>query len=833
VAPVSEEEDSVRSFRENNPVIALPMLLVAAVVTGQSLASMLADDDHGDDRSAPLQATVVATGIPGAGAITQVGTFHKGGPFAPGGALEAASHPVLDRTRLLVASTSNFGAPLARPLDAPGAILSLDVSHGAVNVPSDFARPDLSPPTIATGQPYALGGAVILYTAQSPAFLNGKNNAAAVTADLPSVSLPLGISLNNGFGRPWFANAPAGAAGEGTISVVDPSGIPLAGAPDPVAGGVFASDITNRQLDPPNPSQGLTTAVVATALATKSPDLAIPQRAVFFAALADGSISQVHVQKGVDPLADAGSFSPIPLITPSAAESTNPNSATRVGMIFNWAPTRILYVSDPLANRILALDISEEGTTPQTLFAAGNAGYIRSPFFDVPIDIAPAVPEVAARNFASSTTLGAGSDIYVLNRGNNSIVRITQAGDIVAIRSIDAPGAPGFRVNGLAVSEDARSIWVTATTPDRGGVVLQMPTFGAGPVTTSLISHAKAAGAAGAVAQGGDIFSQELEPLQALGPLFNGRSCFACHNTSVGGRNFPGGMGITPETFVRRAARIEPGSFNPLASHGGPIVRQRSIAEFGFSCGLPTADPPQANAFSDRSAMTLRGTSLIDNIRIGDIEKVRAAQPAAMQGRFNVLPDGRIGKFGWKAQTATLVDFMGEAFRDEIGITNPLAPIDLVRGCGASILRPEADAAPLTSLVAFLNTIDPPTPTVACRTSPGAGVFAAIGCATCHAPSLPGPGNASPVFLYSDLLLHDMGSQLADGFEQGSASGGEFRTAPLWRVADRAHFLHDGRARSMPEAIGFHGGQAAGAAASFRSLASSDLQALLDFLSCI
>lgn len=822
----------MRRFAFLGPVIALPLIVTTAVVTAQSLASIFGDDGEGDaDRS--LTATVVATGIPGAGAIAQVGTFHKGGPFAPGGALAAASHPVLDRARLFVASTSNFGAPLARPSEAPGSILSLDISQGVVNVPADFARPDLSPPTIATGQPYASGGAVILYTAQSPAFLNGNNNPAAVTADRPPVSLPLGISLNNGFGRPWFANAPGGLTGEGTISVVDPSGIPLAGAPDPVAGGVFASYITNRQLNPPDPTQGLTTAAVATALATKSPDLAIPQRAVFFAALADGSVAQVHVQKGVDPLVSAGSFTPIPGINPAAAESTNPDTATRAGMIFNWAPARILYVSDPLANRILALDISEEGTAPQTLFTASNARYIRSHLFDRPIDMAPAVPEVAARNFASNTTLGAGSDFYVLNRGNNSIVRMTQAGKVVAMRHIHVAGMPEFRVNGLAVSEDARTIWVTATAPDRQGVVLEMPTFGAGPVTTSMIAHAVSAGASGAVGQGADMFSQEIQPEQGLGPLFNGRGCDSCHNT-LAGVDFDGGMGVTPDTFVRRVARIDKkGRFDPLVNHGGPIARQHSIAELGFPCGLPTGDPPEANAFSNRSAMTLRGTSLIDNIRIGDIDKVRAAQPLAMQGRFNVLADGRVGKFGWKAQTATLVEFLGEAFRDEIGVTNPLAPIDLVRGCGASILRPEADAAPLTSLVAFVNTIDPPVPTTACRTSPGAAVFAAAGCATCHTPSLPGPGNASPVFLYSDLLLHDMGGTLADGFEQGSARGSEFRTAPLWRVADRAHFLHDGRAHSLVDAIGLHGGQAAGAAASFKALSTSDLQALIAFLNCI
>jgi CxxC motif-containing protein (DUF1111 family) len=292
-------------------------------------------------------------------------------------------------------------------------------------------------------------------------------------------------------------------------------------------------------------------------------------------------------------------------------------------------------------------------------------------------------------------------------------------------------------------------------------------------------------------------------------------------------------MGVAPETFVRRVARIDGGIFDPLVGHGGPIARQHSIRELGFPCGLPTGDPPRANAFSNRSAMTLRGTSLIDNSRIGDIDKNRLAQPLAMQGRFNILADGRAGKFGWKAQTATLVEFMGEAFRDEIGITNPLAPTDLVRGCGASILKSETDAAPLTSLVAFLNTIDPPTPTAACRTSSGAAVFGAIGCATCHTASLPGPGNASPVFLYSDLLLHGMGAGLADRFEQGSATGSEFRTAPLWRVSDRAHFLHDGRAHTIADAIRSHGGQAAAAAASFELLSPSDLQALMDFLNCI
>ena len=812
----------MRTIRIVTSLVMLPVVVVVSLDRAQAQRG---------PASTPLHATVVATGIPGAGAIAQVGVFHKGGPFAAGFAPFTQPGRILDRARLFVASTSNFGAPLARPLEAPGSILSLDVSSGLVVVPEHFAVA-IDPNVMVTATSpaaAAAGGKVMLYTAQTPAFLNGRVNPGAVTKDLPSVSLPLGISFNNGFGRPWFANAPNGASGNGTISVTDPNGVGFLGAPDVMAGGVFTGDDTNRV---GTPAGGLTAAAVATALATKSPDLLIPQRAVFFAALADGRIDQVHVEKGVDPLVGAGAFSPLPVVDTVSAESTDPDAITRVGMIFNWVPTRILYVTDPLANRIVAVDISDEGTVSQPVFTASNQRYLRSGFFDVPIDMAPAQPEVAARNFASNTTLGGGSDFYVLNRGNNSIVRMEQSGRVVAVRAVESITTPGFRVNGLAVSEDARTIWVTATTPNRGGVVLQLSAFGAAPVTTSMIDHAIAAQANGAIAQGASIFSQDLGPESGLGPLFNGQACDSCHNRLANGSDFAGGMGTTPDTFVRRVARVNDGGFNPLLGHGGPIARQRSIAEFGVPCGLPTGDPPQANTFSNRSAMTLRGTSLIDNIRVGDIEKVRIAQPLDVRGRFNILADGRVGRFGWKAHAATLVEFMGEAFRDEIGITNPLAPTDLVSGCKASVQRPEADAVPLTSLVAFLNTIDPPS-SAACRPSVGNTVFANVGCATCHTPSLPANGNATAAFLYSDLLLHDMGVSLADGFEQDSALGSEFRTALLWRVSDRSHFLHDGRATSIVDAIRAHDGQAAGARNRYVALPAGDAQALLEFLRCI
>jgi CxxC motif-containing protein (DUF1111 family) len=302
-------------------------------------------------------------------------------------------------------------------------------------------------------------------------------------------------------------------------------------------------------------------------------------------------------------------------------------------------------------------------------------------------------------------------------------------------------------------------------------------------------------------------------------------------------------MGVSAGTFVTRIARVSNGAFDPLSSHGGPIARERSVTEFGVPCGIPTGVPPEATLSSRRSAMTLRGTALIDNILLSDIIAAQAAQPASVRGRLNVLADGRVGRFGWKAQTPTLVEFMGEAFRDETGLTNPLASHDLISGCGASIVKPEADGVALTSLVAFLNTIDPAPPSSATLAQPGASLFASVGCATCHRPSLRILGSTPPnpaaptvlltAFLYSDLLLHDMGPYLADGFEQGSATGSEFRTAPLWRVSERQQFLHDGRAATILDAIRMHAGQATAAVDAFNALSVGDRQAVLDFLNGI
>jgi len=156
-------------------------------------------------RSTPLvlPGRIVASGIPGASAISAVGTFHAGGPIHDDQHFAAMTAPghVLDPRRILVASTSNFAAPSARPDLPEGGILSLDPDASSpLIIPADFAAND--------GQASALDGAVQLFSAASPSFLNSMNNSGAVTADLPSVSGPQAISINNGFGRLWFGNAP-------------------------------------------------------------------------------------------------------------------------------------------------------------------------------------------------------------------------------------------------------------------------------------------------------------------------------------------------------------------------------------------------------------------------------------------------------------------------------------------------------------------------------------------------------------------------------------------------------------------------------------------------
>jgi len=304
------------------------------------------------------------------------------------------------------------------------------------------------------------------------------NNPSAVTAGFTGVSNPLGLSINNAFGRLWPANAPTGLAGIGTSTILDPTGIPLAGAPSILAGGVFAGNFTPRQ-----PSQvvagALNTGAVGTAFLGRSPDGS--GRAVFSVLLADGSIIQAHTQKNVDGLAPAGTVGPLLGRHWNNGEDEVGSATPRLGAILNYTPVRILYVSEPFENSIAAIALFDDGV----MFLVARVHHLHSGALNQPVDLAPAEIETSALDWASNTTLDAGADFYVANRGDNTIVRMRQDGSIVAKREVrlaDGRALGNGRLNGIAGSPDGAKIWVTVIghIPCHGklsGAVLELPAF--------------------------------------------------------------------------------------------------------------------------------------------------------------------------------------------------------------------------------------------------------------------------------------------------------------------------------------------------------------------
>jgi CxxC motif-containing protein (DUF1111 family) len=145
-------------------------------------------------------------------------------------------------------------------------------------------------------------------------------------------------------------------------------------------------------------------------------------------------------------------------------------------------------------------------------------------------------------------------------------------------------------------------------------------------------------------------------------------------------------------------------------------------------------------------------------------------------------------------------------------------------GEGASI---EDDGSMVDAVTAFVEALSPPF-TKRPPSLPGAALFSMIGCDACHTPSL--PLHDTQVRLYSDLLLHDLGPDLDDGIVQGDAQGRDWRTAPLWGLGERPRFLHDGRARTITEAILLHGGEAEQAKQRYKGLSLKERQEMLAFL---
>ena len=783
------------------------------------------DSNQASDK---LTARVLAVGIPGASAVAPVGTFHKGGPIhdKPEFAAFTQAGQILDPRRVLVTSHSNFGAPLARTDAAEGAVLSLDPDGPTLVIPKQFAT--------SGKQARALEGRVQLFTAQSPEFLNSIHTPGATSAAYPSVSNPIGISINNGFGRLWFSNTPYGAQQIGTESIVDPTGEPLNNAPSKLLGGIFAGNITNRspQLAP----GALNSGGVASALLGMSPDGS--KRAVFAVLAADGSLVQAHTEFALDGLSPPATITPIAVPVPATAAET---MLTRAGMIFNWVPERILYITDPQRNAVVALTL----TSDEKIFRIRDNRTFTPPELNVPVDLAPVVSEIANPGFASNTTLAGNSDMYVLNRGNGTVVRMRQDGTVVATRKIaletgDEIG-PG-RLNGIAISPDAQRIWVTVSGaipsyPNEPDVLLEVPAFGSGRAsiaeTTKLASNDVGKAGVQLAELGSALFRKEFGPAEGLGPLYNARSCLACHQSPTAG-----GVGLNGLALVSRVAQIDNGSSELKLNDGVPVARDKTIAELGFPCRLTHGPPASANVISLRNAPPLYGLGLIEEIA-DEVILSNAASQTGFKGRPNLVKDRRgresIGRFGWKGDVANLEQFVADAFRNEIGITSPLAPQDAAiaadSSCGQTNTGLDDDGSIIRAVTAYLMALPAPLPERPAAKSyqQGQQLFSSAGCISCHTPVLLSRRGA--VALYSDLLLHDMGSALNDGIVQGGATSAEWRTTPLWGLRLRTRFLHDGRAATLAEAILTHDGEGAAAARTFRQLTHDDRKALLDFLS--
>jgi hypothetical protein len=360
---------------------------------------------------------------------------------------------------------------LADPNQLPGSFLSIDPTSGNLLViPPDFVA--------GGGQASALGGLVQMYSAQNQAFLNSINNPLAPTAHFTGVSNPLGLSINNAFGRLWPANAPYGLFAAGSSTILDPPGEPLAGAPNPIlVGGVYSGNLTNRQ--PQVIAGGLNTGAVGTALLGKSPDGSA--KAVFAVVCADGSIVQEHTLRGLDGLANIGTINPV-LTGPWDRGGNNENHPLpRAGVLLNYSPSRILYVSEVFSNSIAVVSLTDDGV----VFHVGSVNRIYSAALNEPIDLAPKTMETSDPNWASNTTLDVQSDFYVANRGDNTIVRMRQDGTVVGIRRVRVGGGQplgALQLNGIATSPDGSRIWVTLSGPvprmgKLKGAVMQLPAF--------------------------------------------------------------------------------------------------------------------------------------------------------------------------------------------------------------------------------------------------------------------------------------------------------------------------------------------------------------------
>ena len=338
-------------------------------------------------------------------------------------------------------------------------------------------------------------------------------------------------------------------------------------------------------------------------------------------------------------------------------------------------------------------------------------------------------------------------------------------------------------------------------------------------------------------------FREIEEASEGLGPLFNGTGCASCHNVPVIG-------GGSPMTELRAGARDANGQFRIVG--GTTLYQLFSIPDHRCQAVIPA----EATIVARRMSIPLFGAGLIEAVpdeTLLALEDPFDRDRDGISGRAAVITDvasgrRRVGRFGWKAQVATLLTFAGDAYTNEMGITNDLFPSEPHGGISEARMRecdrlkdPEDVVDPRTgkraidNFEAFMKFLAPVARgPISEEVRTGEQVFLAAGCASCHVPALTTGANEvaslnrKTVVLYSDLLLHDVGT--GDGIAQEAADPTEIRTPALWGLRLRRPLLHDGSAATAEEAVRRHGGEAATAVERYRGLSEPMRRALLAFL---
>lgn len=302
---------------------------------------------------------------------------------------------------------------------------------------------------------------------------------------------------------------------------------------------------------------------------------------------------------------------------------------------------------------------------------------------------------------------------------------------------------------------------------------------------------------------------------------------------------------------------------------GTPYVLRKPVYELRDPSGNPMPLPP---ALSVRTAPSLIGLGLLEAVSEDMLENFVARQagdPDGVAGRLQVVRDPhdptirRVGRFGWKAGTATLPQQVSQAFNFDLGVTSPLSPwLECARGSAGGACRAEDDGlarlttADIDTVVLYLRLLGVPprrdfhnpleqdaaTRQRQALVARGETLFDTMRCTACHIPEITTGDHAltelrqQRIRPFTDLLLHDMGPELADSYVEGVARASEWRTAPLWGIGTAkaidpgVRYLHDGRAATLEEAILWHGGQGAPAQRRYKALPAADRAAVIAFL---